>query len=235
MGNRKTGLFRGPMSPQQIADGMNAVARNALRLHEDAKLMLAGSRYPSACMLAVLSVEEAGKVPILRQLACAKDKQAANKAWRAFSDHREKNAHWIFSDEVRAGAQTLSDFNKLYDRESSHPEALDTVKQIALYVDCHGEGHWSEPDVVIDEVTAAAIVRISGVMLPKTDVTLREIELWIEHLGSDWNNRIAVRKYYAFEKAMIEEGLSAHTLEDIARFLGVDADLEEAAALKQPA
>jgi AbiV family abortive infection protein len=220
------------MSPQQIADGMNAVGRNARRLHEDAKVMLTANRYPSACVLAVLSIEEAGKVPILRQLACAKDKQAANKAWRAFGDHRDKNAHWIFSDEVRTGARTLNDFNKLYDRESDHPEVLDTVKQVALYVDCHGEGHWSQPDIVIDQATAAAVVRISGVMLPKERVTVREIELWVEHIGSDWNNRMAIGKYYAFERAMIEEGLSENTLEEVARFLGMTPEPAEAAQSK---
>ena len=45
----------------------------------------------------------------------------------------------------------------------------------------------------------------------------------MQHLGQDWNNRRAVRKYMAFEKAMIAEGLSDHTIEEIEKFLGVAA------------
>ncbi len=183
--------------------------------------MLEAKRYPSACSLAILSIEEAGKFPILRQLACAKNKNAANVAWRAFNNHREKNAHWIFADEARKGAKTLLEFNKLYDRASNHPTILDTLKQIGLYVDCYGDAHWSAPEDVIDETIAKTAVRTSGVMLPKKEVTAREIELWVLHLGQDWNNRIAVEKYLAFEKAMIAEGLSEHSLEDVERFLGV--------------
>src|SRR5262245_40971044 len=218
---KKSSSYRGPLTPQQIADGMNAIGRNARRLHVDAKTMLKAKRYPSACSLAVLSIEEAGKFPIMRQLACAKGKHALDAAWRAFSDHRQKNAHWIFADEVGKGARTLSDFNKLYDRASDHPIVLDRLKQIGFYVDCYGEAHWSAPEDVIDKNVAKSLVATSGIMLPKKHVTAREIELWIKHLGNDWNNRIAVAKFYAFEMAMIEEGLSDHSVEDIERFLGI--------------
>jgi AbiV family abortive infection protein len=45
---------------------MNAAIANAQRLAEDAQLLLDAERFPSAASLAILALEEAGKVIILR-------------------------------------------------------------------------------------------------------------------------------------------------------------------------
>src|SRR5260221_5909890 len=63
--------FVGALAPQQVADGMNAAGRNAKRLYEDAELLFNASRFASACALAVLSIEEAGKVSVLRGISTA--------------------------------------------------------------------------------------------------------------------------------------------------------------------
>jgi AbiV family abortive infection protein len=42
---------------------MNAAARNAARLVSDAEILLGAKRYPSAAALAVLAIEESGKLP----------------------------------------------------------------------------------------------------------------------------------------------------------------------------
>ena len=68
--------YRGTLSPQQIADGMNAAERNAARLLNDAELLLREERHPSATAMAILAIEEAGKNTILRQLSTAKDDTA---------------------------------------------------------------------------------------------------------------------------------------------------------------
>src|SRR5262245_14331298 len=61
--------YRGPLSAQQIADGMNGAARNAKRLLEDAITLIKAGRFPTACSVAILSIEESGKLPVLRALA----------------------------------------------------------------------------------------------------------------------------------------------------------------------
>jgi AbiV family abortive infection protein len=86
--------YRGKLSPKQIAEGMNAAARCAKRLYEDAETMLAAGRFPTACSLAILSIEEAGKMSVLRELSCATNKARLNVAWRRYGDHREKNVQW---------------------------------------------------------------------------------------------------------------------------------------------
>ena len=50
--------YEGKLSAAQIAAGMNAARRNATRLLGDAKLLMEAKRFPAACSLAILSIEE---------------------------------------------------------------------------------------------------------------------------------------------------------------------------------
>jgi hypothetical protein len=55
------------------------------------------------------------------------------------------------------------------------------------------------------------------VLLPKTEVMVREIELRIQYGGSDRG----IEGLRAYEQAMSAEGLSQHTIEEMEQFLGV--------------
>jgi AbiV family abortive infection protein len=222
MAGRKRAInaYRGKLSPKQVAEGMNAAARCAKRLCEDAETLLAAGRYPTACALAILSIEEAGKPSVLRELACATNTTRLNEAWRRYSDHRQKNAEWIITELFAKGARTLDDLWSVFDPKSDHPDLLNVVKQLGLYSDCYGDAHWSEPHAVIDEKLARAIVCTAKVLVPKHDTTEREIELWIKHVGPHWGSPQMYAGAIAFYEAMENEGLSAHSLEEIRRFFG---------------
>jgi AbiV family abortive infection protein len=213
--------YRGKLEPQKVADGMNAAIRNAKRLLEDAKLLLASQRYPTACALAVLSIEESGKLSQLRTIALSRSDVELRNAWKGYRDHQTKNAAWIITELAAKGARTLEDLRPIYDSNSDHPAVLDTVKQIALYTDCYGKAHWSEPDAVIDEQLARNIVTTAQVLSEKAAVTTREIELWIEHLSGVWNTPQASDGLLAFYRAMQTEGLTGHQPEKIESFLGL--------------
>ena len=62
--------YSGKLSPKQIADGMNAANANAKRLMNDAKILLEKGSIPSAAALAILSIEETGKLSLLRGTRC---------------------------------------------------------------------------------------------------------------------------------------------------------------------
>jgi AbiV family abortive infection protein len=119
---------------------MNAAGRNAERLCDDASLLLQEARYPSAAALAALSIEEAGKLSILRRLAVARDEEEVAECWRNYRWHTKKNIAWLLPQLVADGARRLDDFSPLFDGESDHPELLDQVKQISFYSDCLGIG-----------------------------------------------------------------------------------------------
>lgn len=213
--------YKAKLSPPQIAAGMNAAAANARRLFEDARLMLAQSRFPSAFSLAVLSIEESGKLSILRSLALARDQKELADTWREYRSHTRKSAMWPSIELFLKGARCLSDFRPLLQDSAEHPYLLDNLKQLAFYTDCLGRGHWSHPEKVINQSLAANIVHIAELKIPKTEVTEREIELWIHHLSPVWKHPMermetAVASWY---RQMCAEGLTDDDPEAMERFI----------------
>jgi len=67
--------YRGPLDVAQIAAGMNLATSNAARLAKDARLLLENERWPSAASIAALSIEESGKVVVLRRFLNATDEE----------------------------------------------------------------------------------------------------------------------------------------------------------------
>jgi AbiV family abortive infection protein len=209
--------YEGRLSPSQLAEGMNAARRNARRLYEDATLLARENRFPTACSLAILSIEESGKLAALRGIANAPPEQLKN-AWRGYRDHQAKNASWMIGDLAAKGAKTLQDLKPLFDPKSDHPAVLDVIKQLGLYTDCYGKAHWSEPSEAVEEALTRQILFIANIFLPNKETTQREMELWVEHLSQNWGTSAMFAGALAFQKAMIAEGLGEHTLEEVEQF-----------------
>jgi len=188
---------------------MNAAARNARRLADDAKLLLDAGRYPTAASIAALSIEESGKVSVLRGLALAPHKEARRSAWKDYRSHRSKNVAWILPDLAAKGAKDLEALRLAADPTAEHTAILDQVKQIGFYTDCLGDARWSEPDKAIDENLARALVGIADLFAKNKTVTAKEIELWVEHMRPTYDAplqwmKTALLNWYA---AMREHGL----------------------------
>jgi len=180
---RKLNQYNGTLNAEQIAAGMNVAIRNAKRLADDAVLLLENQRFCSAVALAILSIEESGKLSILRMLASASSAEEAKPCWREYRSHTKKNVMAAFLDLFLEGARRLDQFSPLFDQAADHPHLIDQVKQIALYTDCLGDAHWSEPQEVIDEPLARNVVSTATLLAKDKEITAREIELWIFHVG----------------------------------------------------
>ena len=188
--------------------GMNAATNNARRLAQDARLLLDNKRWPTASSVAVLSIEESGKVVILRRFLTAKTDEIKG-LWKEYRSHTKKNINWILPELVAKGARHIDDFIPMVDSASDHPEVLDATKQIGFYTDCLGNTHWSLPSEVIDEALANSLVTAAEILSPERNISVRELELWVEHLGPVWNKnpdwmKQALVNWYA---AMQAEGL----------------------------
>lgn len=207
---RKLDSYKGPLSITQIADGMNAALRNAVRLAKDARLLVDAERLPSAVSLAILSIEEAGKISILRALAFAENEQDLKTEWRRYRSHTSKNLQWILPQLMTAEARSLDDLRPLFDENSDHPQLLDQLKQIGFYTDCLGsKAHWSLPEEVIDLDLAEMLVNAAEILSSGALTTEREIALWVKHLRPVWKQsdremKQALVDWYA---AMQAEGL----------------------------
>src|SRR5581483_1935509 len=205
----KLDQYKERLSPAEIADGINAAQRNAQRLAIDARILLQAGSHATAAAIAALSIEEAGKTSILRQLALAATPADIKATWRDYRSHTSKSSAWILPQLVARGARKLDDFFSLFDPDSDHPDLLNQVKQIALYTDCYGERHWSEPTNVLTAELATQLVLTAEVLAKGSIVTAREIELWVEHLGPVWKRdpawlRKALENWYS---ALQAEGL----------------------------
>jgi len=218
---KKLASYKGKLTPQQIADGMNAALENAKRLVEDAKLLLNTGRFPTAASLAILAIEEAGKLSALRSLALARDHGEIKDAWKDYRSHTKKNVAWMLPQIVAQGARKLDDMKPLFDESSEHPYILDQIKQIGFYTDCLGQAHWSEPIKVIENELAKGIVQIAEIMSKGRKITSLEIELWIKHIRPVWKKDLSWMKQALvnWQREMKEKGLVQDDDNDMERFV----------------
>jgi len=190
-------------------------------LLEDAEMLFAAKRYPSAASLAALAIEEVGKLPILRGVATAKGGEATKQAWKAYRDHQTKNVLWLYPLYVLGGVRTLSGLGVLFDPESKHKKRLDELKQAGFYTDCVDNGKWGVPDEFVDELIAAFVIKTARSLSKYHEVTEREIVLWIKHIGANQDDP-RPENLKKFWNALIEEGLNTSTIDDIDGFLGIE-------------
>lgn len=214
--------FRSPLAPAQIAEGMNRARLNAARLAEDAATLFTAGRLPSAVALSILSIEESGKVALLRQMAIADDGKEWQSLWKAYRSHTKKNTLWIFGELVRQGARDLDSLRPLADPDSDHPDILDQLKQLCTYTDCFRNAKWSSPDEVDITAMAPYLLKMAQILgTPKT-ITTEEVELWRRHLypvksAALVNQKQAVAAWY---HEMNLRGLSQVSIEEVEAFLG---------------
>jgi AbiV family abortive infection protein len=211
--------YRGYLTPQQAVMGMNAAIRNAQRLLFDAKLLHEAGRHPTAAVLSILSIEESGKVPILRHLLGTHDSQELVKEWRRYRDHRSKNGAWIVPQLVGQGARKLHEFAETINREADHTILLNVIKQIGLYTDCFEKTHWSEPNEVIDSDLAKSLIKIAEILAPKKEITLREIELWAKIVAPKRKTKDLPDALLEWATILYSEGLSDKSPEEYAKFV----------------
>jgi AbiV family abortive infection protein len=221
MTSHKLDQYKGTLTADQIAAGMNAADRNAKRLLADAKVLLDAGRFPSAAALAILSIEESGKDSILRGLVLAGSGEELKQQWREYRSHTKKNVAWILPRLAARGARSLDDLRPIFDEQSDHPYVLDQVKQISFYTDCLGKAHWSIPDKVIDESLARTLVQTAEIFSRARDISAEEIELWIEHLGPVWHgpHEWVKRALVNWHKTAVARGLISSTEDAMEQFV----------------
>jgi len=202
--------YRGELSPDDVAKGMEYAIENSKRLANDARILFNAESYPSSCALAILSIEESGKLSILRRMALGVDSKTIKSMWKEFSSHTDKNFMWMFLGMVSSGARKLDDFRRLFYK--SNANLLNNIKQISLYSGCYGKKHWSNPEEVIDRDFSLFLLETAELLASseKKYASVRAVELWVEYLqpvwGSDFESQAnAVAEWH---QALIEDGLA---------------------------
>lgn len=221
MNQKKLPHYKGRLTAGEVAAGMNAAQANARRLAHDAKLLLDNERFPSAVALAILSIEESGKLSILRALALVKSDEQLRNAWREYRTHTAKNRLWPVVELFKKGARKLDDFAALVTDDATHMVLLDQLKQIAFYTDCLGERHWSEPDTVITKEIATDLVGTAELLARGHETSPREMELWIQQIQPVWMGRkeLLEKALVDWHAAMHREGLTSGGSGEMEKFI----------------
>lgn len=89
---RRPPPYRGPLSSALIAETMTAAMRSGARLLDDARMLTASGRHPSAVAMAILAIEEIAKSDLLAALAVWSDPKDQSEVWRMFTTHVDKNS-----------------------------------------------------------------------------------------------------------------------------------------------
>jgi len=220
---KKLNSYKGPLLPSEIAVGINATRINSRRLIDDAELLLHKNRFPSAAALAILSIEEGEKGSILLALPFAKSDGEILSEWKKYRSHTRKNVGWIAPDLIFNGARTFEDFRPIFDSKSDHPFLLDNLKQLCFYTDCLGQRNWANPSEIVNESIANEIVKTARRLAPTEDVTVREIELWIQHMEPVYAKDLVQMKQavISWYTAMQNEGLKPPGENIMAKLMGM--------------
>ena len=198
MSNAK-GLIQycGWLTPAQAAEGILAAKRSAAALLADAGLLLEKQRWQRGTALAILAIEETGKIPILREVLLARNQKDLKIAWRSFRSHTKKNLLHMWPYLIAKGAKHLEDFREVYDDTSDHAQTLEAVKQLALYCDSCGLCHWSIPEDVISQDLAKCINTIAEIVVCRGSTAFEseaELELWVKHMKPVWKTDMGQMK-----------------------------------------
>jgi AbiV family abortive infection protein len=219
MGHNAPNGYRGALTPEQALEGMNAATRNARRLAADARLLLDAGRYPSAAAIAALSVEESGKVSVLRSLAVTSDPAELDREWRNFRESKAKGGLWNLPELLARNAQESSELRQVIERDPERNAILDSVKRIGFHADCFGEGKWCEPGAMVEQELAESMVAIAELLAQNKLHSKREVELWVQHLGPAMRSRDLPGALLRWMEAMAAEGFSQMGAEDRAKLV----------------
>ncbi|MBN7804705.1 AbiV family abortive infection protein [Agrobacterium rosae] len=212
--------YKGPLTSRQAAEGIALARRNAARLIADAELLLKNGRHPSASALAILAIEELGKVQAIKTIVLAGDAAMLKAAWKDYRNHRAKNVQWILPKLAAEGARTLEQVRPAADPAGDHTALLDSVKQLSFYTDSYGEsGRWSEPVEAVDPNLAVSILSTAQVLNRQTETTERELELWITIVGPHYNRPSMVAALLNFQNQLFQEGLTSTKPEELLDFI----------------
>ena len=232
--NPSSKRYTGSLTAAQTAAGIDAATRTARGLLADAELLLRSERWERATALAILAIEEMGKVEILRSILLARDASELETEWRAYRSHTKKNVAWIFLDLVRIGARKLEDFKPIFDTRNDHGKFLDAVKQESFYSNISDEGEWLSPEQRIKRELAETMFAVAKTLVredPSPMTTEAELNLWVRYLSPVWRGPMpelkqALAACYAEAEAQgVLQGKS--TAAEMLNFLYEDSTLSE--------
>jgi AbiV family abortive infection protein len=210
---------QGRLNPDQVAFGINAARRNAVRLLEDAEILYQKQRWATVITLSILSVEEFHKTHILRSISVEREETALRKQWKKYRSHTKKNLLAHLPELMRNGARTPHEFQSLFDPNAPHPRQIEQIKQWSIYTDSYGNGAWVEPHIFANHELADYLFKTAKAIVSNREVTTKEIELWVKYVGPYSSSEDRAAGILAWFDEMKNEGILREGETDISYFV----------------
>jgi hypothetical protein len=144
-------------------------------------------------------------------------------AWKPYTQHAAKVGIPIG---INPKGKPIVDEVSLREAIAGHAEnawKLVHLREAGLYTDCRprpevGGPQWQTPSGSIDEPLARLMVSFAvDTMATRPDVTMREIELAVEHMAPTIGTSDVIKGWQAYMEAMEAEGLLNESRETIER------------------
>src|SRR3712207_4707510 len=196
--NNSSKTLNDKLTLEQLFEGIQVILNNAQSLSEDATLLFEAGRYPRAASLAILSIEEFGKIFIVAKMAISEDKETLAGLWKDFQRHTAKNFPGVIVNRFLAGDRTIDD---LLTNVKDGVGDLNDIKKQGLYVDYSGDERWLIPSVVITSSVADHYIQLArGLRLE--GLTFENFELIIKNFKSLSGASSEVKRQALFELAL---------------------------------
>ncbi|MGX7925479.1 AbiV family abortive infection protein [Tsuneonella sp. HG094] len=152
----------GALPENEVAEALTSYFRNGRALIDDARFMVANGRWSRAASIAVLSLEELAKVPMLANAYLQHEYGGVTDAWKDFwkalGKHRDKQKHILcYGSLLKERIEADGPFNRWLYRFSAPEglfERLDAFKQSGFYVDLRMDGvHAPNSEIEVRDIT----------------------------------------------------------------------------------
>lgn len=172
--------YNGTLTQEQAAEGVRLSQENAIRLLNSARLLLHAGDAPTAMSLAILALEENGKVEILHKIGSASNSEDIKKHWKEYRDHKSKTSAFLRDYAEQKGIVGSERVKEFCENNSDMLPLVDLMKQLGFYTDCSGNCHWYYPkkmsDLIAVTIFSAAEKAILGII--STDAILLTKAIW---------------------------------------------------------
>lgn len=213
---KKSKKFSEKLTAAQIAEGMNVAEENAFRLLQDAEILYKAKRYPTACSLVLLAIEEIGKVECLQTMSIVNSSSVYDQFGSIYFTHTDKTSLIL----MRINGMLNLHFpdNEIFSLGNtiSVSKNFDQLKQSGFYSDYLGKGRWWNPSKISEMIVKPFIV-IAKRFIWNNKHSEKEIQIFQKYMGPLWgtDKKMSEQNKMDMDAELKAAGISPRVLKEL--------------------
>ena len=156
--------YEGPLSKPKTAEAIGLCLKNSDELIQDARLLFTHGRYARAFALAIVSLEEVGKIPMLTRALSfhAMETHQWKHFWKRFRSHVEKRQLTAGLYSISTGSGSAHLILVRWMKERHWEKETEALKQMAFYVDASSRTHVTCPSKLFPKYVASDAINLAS-------------------------------------------------------------------------